>query len=107
MNFRIFINFVYHRSNFYIEIGLHKGLQMIDDELLNNGQASSPPPPAPNENSTEIFQPTINQSIQFQDASWNPFCTPTLQQQQQQQQETHKQLSSMNPFAADLMKQEV
>lgn len=76
---------------------------MIDDELLNNGQ-SSPPPPAPNgENSTDIFQPIITQSIQYQDASWNPFCTPNLQQQQQ----THQQHSSMNPFAADLMKQEV
>lgn len=86
----------------YVKIGIHIGLHMIDDELLNNGQ-SSPPPPAPNgENSTEIFQPTITQSIQFQDASWNPFCTPNIQQQ-----DTHQQLSSMNPFAADLMKQEV
>lgn len=90
---------------------------MIDDELLNNGQ-SSPPPPAPNgenSSSTEIFQPTINQQQQqqqqhqqqqqqkqFQNASWNPFCSPAIQQQ-----DSHPQLSSMNPFAADLMKQQV
>lgn len=93
-------NLLNHQFNFCIEIGMRTGLHMIDDELLN-GQ-SSPPPPAPNgENSSEIFQPTITQAIQFQDASWNPFCTNI------QQQETHQQLSSMNPFAADLMKQEV
>lgn len=99
------------------------GLQMIDDEL--NGGQSSPPPPAPNgenSSSTEIFQPTIiNQQQQqqqlqqlqqahqqqkqlIQSASWNPFCTPSLQQQDSHRQQ---QLSSMNPFAADLMKQQV
>lgn len=78
---------------------------MIDDESLNNGQ-SSPPPPAPNgENQNEIFQNAIlQQQIQIQDAtSWNPFCTSTIQKQHQQQD----QLASMNPFHADLMKQQV
>lgn len=80
---------------------------MIDDEVLNNGQ-SSPPPPAPNgENSTNSFQPPENQQRQYQDTSWNPFCTPIIQHQQQQQHETHQHLSSMNPFHADLMKQQV
>lgn len=75
---------------------------MIDDEVLN-GQ-NSPPPPAPNgENSTEIFQPAMNQQRQFQEPqSWNPFCVPMIQKQ-----ESHQQLSSMNPFHADLMKQQV
>lgn len=75
---------------------------MIDDDL-NSGQ-SSPPPPAPNgENSAkEIFQPTNNQQRPFQNVSWNPFCTPALQQS-----DSHLQISSMNPFAADLMKQQV
>lgn len=79
------------------------GLQMIDDDL-NSGQ-SSPPPPAPNgENaSTEIFQPTIDQQQRpIQNVSWNPFCTPAIQQP-----DSHSQISSMNPFAADLMKQQV
>lgn len=76
---------------------------MIDDDL-NSGQ-SSPPPPAPNgenSSSTEIFQPTINQQRPTQNVSWNPFCTPAIQQP-----DSHSQISSMNPFAADLMKQQV
>lgn len=75
---------------------------MIDDELLNNGQ-NSPPPPAPNgENQNEDFQSTIIQQRQMQDTSWNPFCTAIVQQK-----EPHSQFSSMNPFHADLMKQQV
>lgn len=75
---------------------------MIDDELLNNGQ-NSPPPPAPNgENQNEIFQSQLIQQRQMQDTSWNPFSTPTIQQKEQ-----HSQFSSMNPFHADLMKQQV
>lgn len=75
---------------------------MIDDEILNNGGQSSPPPPAPNgENSTEIFPQNMTiQQRQIQDASWNPFYTPSIQQQEPQP-------SSMNPFHADLMKQQV
>ncbi|XP_031616622.1 uncharacterized protein LOC116336710 isoform X3 [Contarinia nasturtii] len=78
------------------------GLKMIDDEILNNGGQSSPPPPAPNgENSTEIFpQNKTIQQRQIQDASWNPFYTPSIQQQEPQP-------SSMNPFHADLMKQQL
>lgn len=74
---------------------------MIDDDVLN-GQ-HSPPPPAPNgEHSAEMFQQAITQQMQYQDSSWNPFCTPSIQQQ-----EPRAQLSSMNPFHADILKQQV
>lgn len=103
---------------------------MIDDDPLNNIQNNSPPPPAPNgEYSLVKCQQTSKQ--QALGASWNPFYTASMHQQFQQvnrmmiqlnlniqyvsfirsffqaTQASQPQLSSMNPFHADIMKQQV
>lgn len=83
---------------------------MIDDDSINNTQ-SSPPPPAPNGEHSIDYQQMLrqHQSVQQSMQTWNPFHSAIMTQPNQiPNQIIHPtQLSAMNPFHADIMKQQV